>query len=363
MGGPTPGSLFEFSTGWNLVEDVSDAQADAWWRDVVSWYGGEARVRFSTPLARRKWQTQQSTASYGVDAALASGESYRSMIVWRFDVAAISPIASTTPVVVSKDVAPTDYLLTDESETGLINGDVGWTIPWRFAACFGALQRPPTFDLSDGAPTGRGCWTPGAESSNGGECTKRLDGVMRANGAAGTRRSWPCHVRSPRVRRKEGAPLSRASSASRGERGGRAARLAREGGTLASRRLGGRATPAAGLGQHRGDHRAARDRDPHLHVDGDARLRAPGRRPAGRLAVVVPEARHRPAVHGVEGGGALQVPRGGGRRRAGAPPLQHGGPQGGHLPAPQSAVRRRVPRGHRVLLSVEVEPRPEAVNT
>ena len=97
-------------------------------------------------------------------------------------------------------MAPTDYLFADTTEGALINGDVGWTLPWRFAKCFGALQRPATFSLTDGAPTGDGCWTPGAESANGGACTKRLDSIMRRSGSPGFRRSWPCHVDKERPR-------------------------------------------------------------------------------------------------------------------------------------------------------------------
>lgn len=179
---------------WDLVDDVSDDRAAAWWRDVRSWYG-DHRVKFSEPVKRAKFQSQQTTISRGLDAALAAGESYRSLIVWRFDVAAFAPIAGPPGATLhGPDVAPTDFLLSDGDEGGLINGDVGWTLPWRFASCFAAMQRPPTFDLASGAPTGKGCWAPGAESANGGQCTQLLDGVMRRSGAKGLRKNWPCFI-------------------------------------------------------------------------------------------------------------------------------------------------------------------------
>ena len=81
-------------------------------RVVVRRYG-ETRVKFWDPLPRAPGQTQQDPINWGLDAALRANVAYRSLIVWRWDVALVAPIAGEDPPDLALDLPPTDFLETD----------------------------------------------------------------------------------------------------------------------------------------------------------------------------------------------------------------------------------------------------------
>jgi len=97
------------------VPGVANATAARWWRDLESWYGGPRRVRFSAPIAKAPGQTQRTPIDVGVGAALAAGAAYRSVFVWRFDLALLDPVAAADASATLGSAAPTDYLATDRA--------------------------------------------------------------------------------------------------------------------------------------------------------------------------------------------------------------------------------------------------------
>lgn len=138
------------SYGCEGVPGVSEDVARRWWAELISWYDGSTfRVKAAAPLPRAAGQTQRTLVSYGVDAALRSGVSYRSFIVWRFDQAALADVEG--PARRGDDEPPTGYLEADQEEGGVVASEQGWSAPWRFACGFGALMR---------ADDATSCWRP-----------------------------------------------------------------------------------------------------------------------------------------------------------------------------------------------------------
>ena len=183
--------IFLASYGCFGAPGVSEKTARRWWGDLVAMYGGAARVAWAEPLPRTpETLTQAYPAKAGLDAALAAlgpTEQYRSVIITRFDVAPVAPIAA--PPGAFGD-APTDYLLTDTLEAAPGAGDLAWAVPGRFLACFRA-----TLD---------GCWRRDAVGSAGHDCKRHFTAFAAAVGdgqpASGFRRSWPCYLAPGRPR-------------------------------------------------------------------------------------------------------------------------------------------------------------------
>ena len=161
----------------------------AQWDDMRAWYG-ESRVQFWDPLPRAPGQTQQDPINWGVDAALRSGRAYRSMIVWRWDVALLAPVAAPKAPDPRDDHPPTDYLETDRDEPGIVNFDVGWSVPWRVAQCFRDVV---------GATGDASCWQVDVLSTVGGMCRDRLNENFARTGVDVFRRNFACAPRDEPV--------------------------------------------------------------------------------------------------------------------------------------------------------------------
>ncbi|KAH8053062.1 hypothetical protein JL722_9727 [Aureococcus anophagefferens] len=171
-----------------IVTPLTDRGVDV--KIFLASYGCSGAPGVSEKTARRWWDDLAYPAKAGLDAALAAlgpAEQYRSVIVTRFDVAPVAPIAA--PPGAFGD-APTDYLLTDTLEAAPGAGDLAWAVPGRFLACFRA-----TLD---------GCWRRDAVGSAGHDCKRHFTAFAAAVGdgqpASGFRRSWPCYLAPGRPR-------------------------------------------------------------------------------------------------------------------------------------------------------------------
>ena len=155
---------------------VSSNLKKRWWADLQRWYG--SNLKEAVLLDGVGHQTHLTAA---VDAALrvSQADIYRSILIWRIDVAPLAVIAA--PPKKFGD-APTDYLDADNDEIAGVGHGHAWAFPAAILSCFRAVLD--------------NCWVTGSTGDWAHSCAAH---AAAASGLALRRGPW-CYLKPKETR-------------------------------------------------------------------------------------------------------------------------------------------------------------------
>ncbi|KAK3277026.1 hypothetical protein CYMTET_14941 [Cymbomonas tetramitiformis] len=181
-----------FLATYGCVGVLPDDKALAWHEDLISWYG-EHRVKRADLVENGASSSQQTTFVAGLEALqeYADPVSYRSLLVWRFDLLLFADLASPSAAE-PRDESWPDYLDVDTKEVFWTGTDYAFSVPGWFTKCFIAVTT-----RGNHAGDSESCFRKDTQGHNAALCTEYITQALYFLGEWKGMRGFPCRPPVP----------------------------------------------------------------------------------------------------------------------------------------------------------------------
>lgn len=181
-----------FLATYGCVGVLPDDEALVWHKDLISWYG-EHRVKKADLVENGASSSQQTTFVAGLEALqeYADPVSYRSLLVWRFDLILFADLASPSAAE-PRDESWPDYLDLCNKEVFWTGTDYAFSVPGWFSKCFIAVTT-----RGNHAGDSESCFRKDTQGHNAALCTEYITQALYFLGAWEKNRAFPCRPPVP----------------------------------------------------------------------------------------------------------------------------------------------------------------------